>query len=111
MFITCKFATFCVTFSGWVSISRFLTNNVNIFHHLGMDKSYQRGDIGKNGVVVKVTPAHWSKKGDLSESNTMSCWYKEDSKWSNRRGQTVVPLNVKKFKVPHFFILFFSFRF
>ena len=71
-----------------------------------MDKSYQRGDIGKNGVVVKVTPAHWSKKGDLSESNTMSCWYKEDSKWSNRRGQTVVPLNVKKFKVPHFFILF-----
>lgn len=64
-----------------------------------MDRSYQRGDIGKYGVVVKITPAHWSKKADLSEANTISCWYKEDSKWSNRRGQTVVPLNVKKFKV------------
>ena len=76
-----------------------------------MDKSYQRGDIGKNGVVVKVTPAHWSKKGDLSESNTMSCWYKEDSKWSNRRGQTVVPLNVKKFKVRLSFSFFLHLNF
>lgn len=63
-----------------------------------MDKSYQRGDIGKNGVVVKLTPVHWGKKGDL-DSTTDSCWYKEDSKWTDRRGQTVVPLNVKKFKV------------
>lgn len=79
-------------------------NMSRIDYYYGMDKSYQRGDIGKHGVVVKITPAHWSKKADLDE-NTISCWYKEESKWSNRRGQTVIPMNVKKFKYagPHRF--------
>ena len=63
-----------------------------------MDKTYQRGDIGKTGVVLKITPAHWKKKGNLHE-NTISCWYKEENKWTKRRAQTIVPLNVKKFEV------------
>ena len=68
-----------------------------------MDKTYQRGDIGKNGVVLKITPAHWKKKGNLDE-NTISCWYKEENKWIKRRAQTIVPMNIKKFEVQMVFI-------
>ncbi|XP_066922832.1 counting factor associated protein D-like [Clytia hemisphaerica] len=93
--ITLPFDDLVEPFEAWYAGE---LNMSRIDYYQGMDKSYQRGDIGKYGVVVKVTPAHWSKKGDLSEANTLSCWYKEDSKWSNRRGQTIVPLNVKKFK-------------
>lgn len=70
----------------------------------GMDKTYQRGDIGSHGVVLKITPAHWKKEGDMND-NTISCWYKEENKWSKRRGQTVVPMNIKKFDVRDFLVI------
>ncbi|XP_012559591.2 uncharacterized protein LOC100198320 isoform X1 [Hydra vulgaris] len=72
-------------------------NMSRIDYYYGMDKSYQRGDIGPHGVVVKLVPAHWGKHTDLNK-NKISCWYKQESIWTKRRAQTVVPLNVKKFK-------------
>ena len=63
-----------------------------------MDKTFQRGDIGPRGIVAKIVPAHWQKKGTLDTTKPY-CWYKPESKWAGRRGQTVVPMNVKKFKV------------
>ena len=76
-----------------------LSNQIVIrYFSTGMDKSYQRGDIGPHGVVVKLVPAHWGKHTDLNK-NKISCWYKQESIWTKRRAQTVVPMNVKKFKV------------
>ena len=64
----------------------------------GMDKTFQRGDLGKYGVLVKVVPVHWKKGKDL-DTNTISCWYRPGYRWSKQRGQHVVPPSLKHFKV------------
>ena len=45
-----------------------------------MDKTYQRGYLGKNGTLKKL-PCTLKKKGNLDET-TISCWYNEQNKWT-----------------------------
>ena len=63
-----------------------------------MDKTFQRGDLMKYGVLVKVVPVHWGKDKELNK-NTISCWYRPGFRWSPERGQSVVPRNLNLFKV------------
>lgn len=65
---------------------------------IGMDKTYQRGDLMKYGALIKLVPAHWSKGDDLNK-NTRSCWYRPGFRWSPEKGQSVLPQDLEKFKV------------
>jgi len=64
---------------------------------LGMDKTIQRGDLGKNGILFKIVPMHYEMKP--SDHNFISCWYKPLPKWLPRAGQSVIPTNLSEFKV------------
>lgn len=64
---------------------------------LGMDKTIQRGDLGKNGILFKIVPMHYEMKP--SNHNVISCWYKPLPKWLPRAGQSVIPTNLSEFKV------------
>ena len=65
---------------------------------LGMDKTFQRGDLRKYGIMVKVIPVHLKKGKDL-DTNSISCWYKPGYRWAKQRGQHVIPWNLKNFEV------------
>ena len=62
-----------------------------------MDKTIQRGDLGKNGILFKIVPMHYEMKP--SDHNFISCWYKPLPKWLPRAGQSVIPTNLSEFKV------------
>ena len=64
---------------------------------LGMDKTIQRGDLGKHGILFKIVPMHSEMKP--SDNDFMSCWYKPLPKWLPRAGQSVIPTNLSEFKV------------
>lgn len=64
---------------------------------LGMDKTIQRGDLGKHGILFKIVPMHSEMKP--SNKDFMSCWYKPVPKWLPRAGQSVIPTNLSEFKV------------
>ena len=64
---------------------------------LGMDKTIQRGDLGKNGILFKIVPMHYEMKP--SDHNFISCWHKPLPKWMPRAGQSVIPTNLSEFKV------------
>lgn len=70
------------------------------FRSVGMDKTIQRGDLKPYGALIKFVPAHWGKGKDL-DRNTRSCWYRPGFRWSPEKAQSIVPQNVKGFKV-HF---------
>ena len=62
-----------------------------------MDKTIQRGDLGKHGILFKIVPMHSEMKP--SNKDFMSCWYKPVPKWLPRAGQSVIPTNLSEFKV------------
>ena len=62
-----------------------------------MDKTIQRGDLGKNGILFKIVPMHYEMKP--SNHNVISCWFKPLPKWLPRAGQSVIPTNLSEFKV------------
>ena len=70
---------------------------LNFFTTLGMDKTIQRGDLGKHGILFKIVPMHSEMKP--SNKDFMSCWYKPVPKWLPRAGQSVIPTNLSEFKV------------
>ena len=70
---------------------------LNILIVLGMDKTIQRGDLGKHGILFKVVPMHSEMKP--SDNDFISCWYKALPKWLPRAGQSVIPTNLSEFKV------------
>lgn len=61
-----------------------------------MDKTIQRGDLGKHGILFKIVPMHSEIKP--SDNDFMSCWYKPLPKWLPRAGQSVIPTNLSEFK-------------
>ena len=68
------------------------------FRSVGMDKTIQRGDLKPYGALIKFVPAHWGKGKDL-DRNTRSCWYRPGFRWSPEKAQSIVPQNLKGFKV------------
>ena len=62
-----------------------------------MDKTIQRGDLGRHGILFKIVPMHSETKP--SDNDYMSCWYKPVSPWFPRAGQSVIPTNLSEFKV------------
>ncbi|XP_048583024.1 counting factor associated protein D isoform X2 [Nematostella vectensis] len=72
-------------------------NMSRIDYYYGMDKTFQRGDLMDYGVLVKVVPAHWGRDEDL-DKNTISCWYRPGFRWSQQRGQSVLPAHLEHFK-------------
>ena len=68
-----------------------------VFFTSGMDKTIQRGDLGKHGILFKIVPMHSEMKP--SDNDFMSCWYKPLPKWLPRAGQSVIPTNLSEFKV------------
>ena len=63
-----------------------------------MDKTLQRGDLKPYGALIKFVPAHWSKGKNMNK-NTRSCWYRPGFRWAPETAQTVIPKNLKGFKV------------
>ena len=62
-----------------------------------MDKTIQRGDLGKHGILFKIVPMHSEMKP--SDNDLTSCWCKPLLKWLPRAGQSVIPTNLSEFKV------------
>ena len=60
---------------------------------LGTDKTYQRADLGKYGVTLKVVPMYTDKDG-----NYIGCWKLEGHKGWPIIPQPIVP-NMTYFKV------------
>ena len=71
--------------------------SVIFLYLIGMDKTIQRGDLGKHGILFKIVPMHSEMKP--SDNDFMSCWYKILPKWLPRAGQSVIPTNLSEFKV------------
>ncbi|XP_068738415.1 cathepsin S-like [Montipora capricornis] len=71
-------------------------NMSRIDYYYGMDKTIQRGDLGKHGILFKVVPMHSEMKP--SDNDFISCWYKALPKWLPRAGQSVIPTNLSEFK-------------
>lgn len=70
---------------------------LNALTLVGMDKTIQRGDLGKHGILFKIVPMHAEMKP--SDDTFTSCWYRAVPKWLPRAGQSVIPTNLSDFKV------------
>lgn len=64
---------------------------------IGMDKTIQRGDLGKRGILFKLVPMHAEMKP--SDDTFTSCWYRALPTWLPRAGQSIIPTKLSDFKV------------
>ncbi|XP_029202306.2 KDEL-tailed cysteine endopeptidase CEP1-like [Acropora millepora] len=71
-------------------------NMSRIDYYYGMDKTIQRGDLGKHGILFKIVPMHAEMKP--SDDTFTSCWYRAVPTWLPRAGQSVIPTNLSDFK-------------
>lgn len=63
----------------------------------GMDKTIQRGDVGRYGALFKIVPMHLGMSP--SDNDHISCWYKPVPRWMSHAGQSVIPTDLSEFKV------------
>lgn len=91
--LTLPFDDIVEPFEAWFAGDR---NMSRIDYYYGMDKTIQRGDLGKHGILFKIVPMHSEMKP--SNKDFMSCWYKPVPKWLPRAGQSVIPTNLSEFK-------------
>ncbi len=65
---------------------------------IGVDKTFQRGDLEEYGVYMKEIPKHKIRIGD-NNNNSKSCWYEEGDKYDVVKVQSIVPMDLSRFKV------------
>ena len=67
----------------------------------GVDKTFQRGDLGKYGIYIKEIPVHKTKVGHLTK-HSKSYWYELGGKHNVVKAQSIVPMDLSNFKVSKF---------
>lgn len=75
---------------------------------IGVDKTFQRGDLEKYGAYIKEIPKHKTKVGN-NNKHSKSCWYEEGNKYDVVRPQSIVPMDLSHFKVLYMTNLWVSF--
>ena len=65
--------------------------------NLGVDKTFQRGDLDKYGVYIKEIPKHETKVGHNTR-HTTSCWYQSGRKNHVVKAQSIIPMDLSHYK-------------